>query len=86
MSDTKDFVCPLPPIWNDIYGKLGRIAEQRNLPKPPVPLILAGWWASTDLDKMLRWQKTIAWADEHGLQDQIPELTDEQKHYFGSAW
>lgn len=83
MKRPEDFICPVPMVWNEIYGNLCRIAEQRGLPKPPVPLILAAWWDTPAMLKALRWQETLEWAGEHDLRGQIPELTDEQKHYIG---
>jgi hypothetical protein len=34
-----------------------------------VPLILAGWAYSNDVEKRDRWQETLDWADRHGVAD-----------------
>jgi hypothetical protein len=83
MKDAQNFVCPVPMVWNEIWSKLCAIAAIARFEKPPVPLILAAWWETSDLDKMVRWKETIEWADRHALRDQIPELNEEQKHYVG---
>jgi hypothetical protein len=32
----------------------------------PTPLILAGWWATNDTEKMLRWKETVEWGTANG--------------------
>lgn len=80
----KEFICPLPPKWNEIYTKLLEARNKLNnpnIPKPPVPLIL-GAWQEPHMLKALRWQETIKWAKKYGFSDLIPEL-DEKDCYFG---
>ena len=49
--------------WNDVYQALLQVWEQRqDLAKPPTPLILNGWVFSSDIEKMNRWEETLAWA------------------------
>jgi hypothetical protein len=83
MRCPEDFICPEPKTWNAIYGNLCNIAKQRGLSKPPIPLILAAWWDTPAIMKILRWKETIEWAEQHGLKDEIPELTEKQKHSLG---
>ena len=47
------------------------------MPPPPVPLILAGWAYSNDVEKRSRWQETLAWADHHGLGTLLSDIGDE---------
>ena len=71
------FVCPNPNIWNKIYQNLLKAWDDAGAKydKPPTPLILAGWWASSDFDKQARWKETIQWADVHGLSNIIPDIS-----------
>ncbi len=70
------FVCPKPDVWNKIYQRLLKAWEDTGAEaeKPPTPLILAGWWVSSDFDKQARWKETIQWAKDHGLSNIIPDL------------
>ena len=61
-------VCPVPLVWNAVFKRLTRFARTQTCvpPTPPVPLILAGWAYSNDLDKLRRWDATVAWARRNG--------------------
>jgi len=48
--------------------------------KPPIPLILGGWWASSDLQKHTRWNDTVKWAQNNGCAELIPELNSHEKY------
>ena len=64
--------CPQPQAWDRLWKLL---PERRQKPSggwsPPLPLILAAWWDATGLDKMLRLQEHIEWADAHGAIDAV---------------
>ena len=78
--------CPVPMVWNEIYRGLLTARERSgdpSIPKPPVPLILNGWVFSSDSEKFLRWQQTVAWAERHGFSEQIPRLPDDQLYGHG---
>lgn len=62
-------VCPLPGAWDRVFHKLSRATAGNEAPKPPVPLILNGWFFSNDFDKQQRWRETCLWAEEHHLED-----------------
>jgi len=49
-------------------------------PSPPIPLILAGWAYSNDVEKMQRWEETVAWARNNGCPE-IVEVPDEDFYY-----
>jgi hypothetical protein len=71
-------VCPKPSIWNDVYKRLRQVAATRpDLDEPPVPLILAGWAYSNDVEKMDRWQRTIQWAKAAGCEEIVASLNPE---------
>jgi hypothetical protein len=65
-------ICPNPMPWHDVFERLTAHARTHPCvpPSPPMPLILAGWAYSNDVDKMRRWDETIAWATQNGC----PEL------------
>jgi hypothetical protein len=46
----------------------------------PVPLILAGWAHSNDVEKRTRWQETLAWTNHHGLGALLSDITDDSMH------
>lgn len=82
MEEKDDYFCPLPPIWSDICGKLCAVWEKEGsnpADKPPVPLILAAWYDTPGLMKLLRWKDTIAWAQRHNCSHLIPELKENEK-------
>jgi hypothetical protein len=78
----REFICPMPMAWDDIHRKLraawesaGRLGDE-----PPVPLILNGWVFTSDLDKKLRWDETIAWAKARSLEHLVPHLSKTQRY------
>jgi hypothetical protein len=65
-------ICPQPGRWNEIYTCLLAVCDEREITwPPPVPLILAGWWASNDFEKADRWTATVHWAEKHGVADLV---------------
>jgi hypothetical protein len=81
--DSKQFVCPMPQVWNRIWQRLQTARERFNrpeVPSPPTPLILNGWVFSSDADKERRWKETVKWAKEYGLYDEIPELNEYEQY------
>ena len=74
-------VCPNPTHWNNIYKKFSEFADENNLPKPPVPLILNGWVFTNDLEKKIRWEKTIDWARSSGCSKLLEKLSKDHFYY-----
>lgn len=71
-------VCPHPDAWSNVYEHLCKVAAARpGLGKPPIPLILAGWAWSNDVEKMCRWEMTVQWAREAGCEEIIAAIPDE---------
>jgi hypothetical protein len=64
-------------LWA-VYDRGGRLG-----PPPPVPLILAGWVYSNDVEKAHRWRQTVAWAVERGYAELIPSFPAAEQY---SAW
>jgi hypothetical protein len=75
-------VCPQPSNWNKLWVLMG--ARQGG---SPAPLILAAWNFSSDLEKRLRLQEQIRWADANGdlqrVYDFIANLDDGDWYYGG---
>ena len=65
-------VVPQPQKWNELYG---RLKNTRRKPgggfDPPLPLILAAWWESSDFDKRNRLRDHLRWAIEQNQVDEI---------------
>jgi hypothetical protein len=82
---TKEFVCPLPMKWNEVWQILDDAREARGdpeVPPPPVPPILAAWHVPA-LWKMVRWRETLEWAEKHGFLHLIPQLEDHECFFLG---
>jgi len=75
-------ICPNPIPWDDLFKRLTAYARMHPCipPSPPNPLILAGWSYSNDVEKMLRWEETVAWARINGCAD-IVEISDQDFYY-----
>jgi hypothetical protein len=74
---------PLPADWAKIHSQLSKawiLKEDRQIPKPPVPLILAGAAFSSADDIRARWIDLIVWANEYGFSSvlitNLPESPD----------
>lgn len=76
-------ICPNPMVWNDVSERLTRFAKAQPCtpPSPPKPLILAGWAYSNDLEKMRRWEETVAWATDNGCVDAVRSIPDENFYF-----
>ena len=73
-------VCPHPPVWSKVGKKLLRVSGATRFQSsdaPPTPLVLSGWWYTNDLAKKSRWEATVRWATERGLDHIIGELGPE---------
>jgi hypothetical protein len=79
---TKIVICPKPDAWAELHRRLQEAASRENprIPPPPVPLILAGWTYSNDVEKQNRWQETLAWTDHHGLGALLNDIEDGSMH------
>jgi hypothetical protein len=70
-------ICPVPLVWDAIYRRLleASRAGGGSSPPPPVPLILAGWAYTNDVEKRERWQATLTWAERYGFRHLVGALT-----------
>lgn len=66
-----DRVCPVPTRWNELWEMLPGKVQIGAGWKPPLPLILGAWHYTSNLEKKLRLNDHIAWAEDHGVLDRI---------------
>jgi hypothetical protein len=61
-------ICPNPEAWTKVFKQLQAFALSHACLPPtlPMPLILAGWAYSNDIEKRVRWNQTISWATLNG--------------------
>jgi hypothetical protein len=74
-------ICPQPKVWHEVSERLLGLWRTVGSPpadKPPVPLILAGWAYSSNLEKWTRWRETVSWAERHGIVDLASTIPPEQ--------
>lgn len=69
--------------WHKIYQRLLRHAERQPCtpPKPPVPLVLAGWNFSNDVEKVQRWQQMQRWAIYNGCAELVEGISDSDYYW-----
>ena len=65
-----DRVCPVPTRWNELFNLLCRVAEDKGVDPPLMPLILGAWWFSSPVDKQDRLKSQLTWASDHGALEQ----------------
>jgi hypothetical protein len=80
-------VCPQPQKWNELYELLPNKRRKGSGWEPPLPLILAAWWDTSTMSKMLRLREHIEWASEQGVLDVVHNflatLKEEEWHHIG---
>jgi hypothetical protein len=72
-------VCPQPTVCTRLWEML---PDRRRVGvgwEPPLPLVLAGWWQSSDDDKRERFHLHLRWADEHGVLEAVASLLSKTK-------
>ena len=80
-------VCPNPNPWNEVWKILPDRKQIGAGWEPPLPLILAAWYDTPAMSKMLRLAEHIQWADNHGALPQVAaflrNLREEDWHHIG---
>ena len=80
-------VSPMPQQWTDLWEMLPNKARHGGGWEPPLPLILGGWWETSDSDKRNRLELHVRWAAEHRVLDRVGEflrsLPENQWHHIG---
>lgn len=64
-------ICPQPQKWNELYQLLPNKRRTGNGHEPSSPLILAAWWETSAMQKMIRLRDHIEYASEQGCLDII---------------
>jgi len=82
-------VCPQPQRWNELWEMLPDRKRKGGGWEPAAPLILAAWWDTPAVLKMVRLREHIEWAAKHGCLDQIHSflcgLPEHEWHHMGEA-
>jgi hypothetical protein len=80
-------VCPQPDRWNELWKMLPNRKQVGAGWEPPLPLILAAWYETPAMSKMLRLAEHIQWADTHGVLPKVAaflrNLSEEDWHHLG---
>jgi hypothetical protein len=58
-------VCPVPNKWNELFQMINKNHKHGSVSELKIPLILGGWWHSSDADKQARLIHHIEWAAQH---------------------
>jgi len=86
-SAKNDRVCPQPQEWQKLYEMLPDKKQKGAGWEPPLPLILAAWWDTPALSKMLRLREHLEWAESHGILSDVAaflsSLPEDQWHHTG---
>jgi hypothetical protein len=64
-------ICPMPDSWNQLWEMLPDKKRVGMGWEPSLPLILAAWWDTPLLAKILRLAEHIRYAAEHGVLDEV---------------
>ena len=80
-------ICPMPPLWNQLYELLPNRKRKGFGWEPALPLILAAWHEASGLSKALRLKEHLEWAESHGALDQVYtfmiSLSERDWYHFG---
>jgi hypothetical protein len=80
-------ICPQPQKWQQLYELLPNKKRKGAGWEPSLPLILAAWWDTPAMSKILRLREHIEWAAEHGRLEQVhaflQSLPEEEWHHLG---
>ena len=79
-------ICPQPRRWQELYEMLRHKQRAGTGWEPSLPLILAAWWDTPALSKMLRLREHLEWAFAHGCLDQVYsflcQLPEDEWHHI----
>lgn len=82
-------VCPQPQRWHELYEMLPEKQRKGGGWEPALPLILAAWWDTSAILKMLRLREHIEWAASHGCLEQVHAylmgLAESEWHHIGEG-
>jgi hypothetical protein len=88
-AQRNDRVCPQPDRWNELYEMLPHKKRVSGGWEPGLPVILAAWWDTPALSKMLRLREPLEWADRHGCLERVHSylcgLAEKEWHHKGEG-
>lgn len=64
-------VCPQPQRWNELWTMLPNRRRSGEGWEPSLPLILAAWWDTPALAKILRLREHIEYASAQGALEKV---------------
>ncbi len=82
MNDLMDYikskkrVCPKPQQWNKLWEMLPDRKRKGAGWLPPLPLILAAWWETSDQQKRERLEYHIKYASDNGVLGQVQQFLE----------
>lgn len=80
-------VCPMPQVWNELWETLPERHRVGDSWEPPLPLILGAWHFASNLEKRLRLEEHIQWAEQHGSLVEVDQflrsLPESDWHHLG---
>jgi hypothetical protein len=78
-------VCPAPIYWNALWELLPNKTRVGSGWSPSLPLILGGWWYSTDGEKRQVLVEHILWAEKHSVLSEtgryLRSLSEDEWHH-----
>lgn len=66
-------ICPMPDYWNQLWEMLPDKKRVGMGWEQSLPLILAAWWDTPLLSKIVRFDGHIRYAAEHGALDEVDD-------------
>ncbi len=77
----------MPQVWNALWETLPDRHRVGDGWEPPLPLILGAWHFTSNLEKMLRLEEHIRWAEQHGRLAEVDQflrsLPESDWHHLG---
>jgi hypothetical protein len=87
LAQANNRVCPQPQRWNELYNLLPNRKRVGAGWEPSLPLILAAWWDTPAISKIVRLREHLEWAASHGALDSVysfmSELQESDWHHVG---
>jgi hypothetical protein len=72
-------VCLQPQAWNRLWEMLPDRRQVGAGWEPPLPLILAAWWHTSNDEKRERFRDHLRWAHDHSAFDKIEQFISSLK-------
>jgi hypothetical protein len=80
-------ICPQPQSWDALWKLLPKRRQVGAGWEPPLPLILGAWHYASNLEKMMRLDEHITWAENHESLTEVSSylraLPEKDWHHLG---